>query len=125
MTMKRLILNRIWDRFVCLVKKYMKENDLTQKQMAELIGIQRPHLNNLLNKNPKRQLSAYYVWLFLRRRIFTVTEIYDGQAETERESEFWETADEGSNFKILGKIARLRKKGIEIEKILDQLYPDV
>lgn len=45
--------------------------------------------------------------------------------KTERGEDFWETADEMANYKFLAKIARLRKKGIDIENLLDQLDPEI
>ena len=120
---KRILLDRLLPRFVALCKAYMENEGINQGKLAVRVGIQRSHLNAILNGG--RSLSAYYLHLFVRQGIIGVKQIYDEKPESERESEFWETAEESENFKLLGKLARLRKIGIDIEDILNKLYPEV
>ena len=120
-TMRRLDLNRLQPVFSKLVYAYLQTNDQTQGELAEIVGIQRTHLNLLLSG--KRPLSAYYVFQFIRAGIFTMSEIYDGGADNQREVEFWETASETENIAVLRRIAKLRKRGIDVEGLLDMVDP--
>jgi len=120
---KRILLNRLHAEFVRLIETFTVDNDITQGELAKLVGLQRSHLNALLNGG--RALSAYYIHVFIRQGIISVSEIYDGNSESERETEFWEIARESENFKLLAKLARLRGMGIDIEEILERLYPNI
>ena len=85
-SMKRLDLTRLYERFVSLIA----DKGLTQYELADKAGMNQPNINALLNK--KRPLSAYYLFKFIRRRIISVDDIYDGNAESDREKEFWAIA---------------------------------
>ena len=119
--MRRLILDRLHKRFVSLVEGYMKDADINQGDLALLVRIQRTHLNLLLSG--KRPLSGHYIFQFLRAGIFKVNQIYDGDAKTIREEGFWETASEVENIAILARIAKLRKRGIDVDSLLDMIDP--
>ena len=121
-TMRRLNLKRLQQRFSYLVRSYMQKEDANQGEIADLVGIQRTHLNLLLNG--KRPLSAYYVFQFIRTGVFKMSEIYDGKADTDREKQFWRTASEAENISLLSRIAELRKKGIDIDSLLNMVDPD-
>ena len=121
-TVKRLDLSRLHKRFNQLVRSYVEEMDTTQGEVARLAGIQRSHLNLLLSG--KRPLSAYYIFQFLRAGIFKMSDIYDGKADTEREKQFWDTASEAENIALLSRIAELRRKGIDIDSLLNIVDPD-
>lgn len=124
--MKRLDLNRLSGRFSKLVNKYMRDNDLSQTDIAKLVGMQRTHLNNLLNQSGDRPLTGYYILKFLSKGVFTVKQIYDGKPVDQKESEFWRTAREAENMALLSFIAQIReKKGVDVEAALRSLYPDV
>ena len=90
--MKKLDLTRLYERFVSLINKYIADNGLTQYELADRVDMNQPNINALLNK--KRPLSAYYLFKFIRRRIISVDEIYDENAESDREKEFWAIARE-------------------------------
>lgn len=122
--MKRLDLSRLNFRFTKLVRAYMQDNDMSQKDIAEVVGMQRTHLNALLNQSGERPLTGYYVLKFLSKGIFGVKQIYDGKAKDEKEKDFWKTANEAENIGLLQRIARLREKGIDIDAILDAVDPD-
>lgn len=85
-TMKKLDLTRLYERFVSLIA----DKGLTQYELADRVDMNQPNINALLNK--KRPLSAYYLFKFIRRRIISVDDIYDGNAESDREKEFWAIA---------------------------------
>ena len=123
--MKKINLVRLWDKFIVLVLAYMKENDLTQGQLAKIVGMQRTHINALLNRYHKRPLSGYYLLKFISKGIITVKQIYDSEEETEREEDFWNQAKEAENYKLLAKIARIRKSGTDIDKFLEIHFPNV
>ena len=123
--MKKIIIERLWDRFIFLVKKYLKENQLTQGQLAEIVDMQRSHLCALLNKAPKRKLSVYYLFKFIQKGIIKVSEIYDEKAENKREIDFWKQAREAENMNLLAKIARIREHGTDVEKFLEIHFPGI
>lgn len=124
--MKRLELSRLNNRFSKLVKAYMRDNDLSQKDIAELVGMQRTHLNNLINQSGDRPLTGYYVLKFISRGVFTVKQIYDGKAGDDKEKDFWKTAKEAENLSLLNFIGKVRdQKGVDVEAVLRSLYPDV
>jgi len=121
-SVRRLVLDRLQTKFASLVERYMDENGLNQGELANQIGIQRTHLNLLLSG--KRQLSAYYVFNFIRCGVFKVDQLYDGKSETAREKDFWSTAREAENIALLSRIAKLREKGIDVNGLLDMIDPD-
>ncbi len=119
--MKAINLERLQDRFIDLLSKYMAENDMNQVQIANLVGLQRTHVNALLHH--KRPLSGYYLLKFISKGVIKVSDIYDGKAENGREEDFWATASEAENIKLLMRIAKIRKKGINVETLLDAVDP--
>jgi len=119
---KRLTLERLQDRFMGLIQRHLDENDQTQGELAEQLQMQRTHLNMLLNGT--RPLSAYYVMKCIQRGVFKVADIYDGNATTKREEEFWATASEAENHALLHRIARLRRKGIDVDSYLNIIDPE-
>ena len=94
-SMKKLDLTRLYERFVSLIA----DKGLTQYELADKVDMNQPNINALLNK--KRPLSAYYLFKFIRRRIISVDDIYDGNAESDRENEFWAIAREAENVSML------------------------
>ena len=124
--MKRIDLTRLQPKFQKLVESYMKDKGITQTELASQLGMQRSHLNALLSRNrqAQRKLTAYYLFHFIRRGIMGVSEIYNGDAKESREIDFWETASEAENIALLQKIARLRKKGVDVDKVLDAINGD-
>jgi len=119
---KRIMLDRLQDRFIGLLERYMQDRDLNQEGLANKVGIERSLINKLLNR--KRRLSAYYVMLFIRSGVIHMHQLYDGKAESMAEEDFWQTAPELENYALLRKIARLRKAGIDVEYLLDMVDPD-
>lgn len=118
--MKKIDLTRLYERFVSLIKKYIADKGLMQHELAEMVDMNQPNINALLNK--KRPLTAYYLFKFIRRGIICVDEIYDEKAENDREKEFWAIAKESENVAMLRKIADLRADGIDIDNIIDNLH---
>jgi len=103
----------------------MQENSLSQGQVAKKVDMQRSHLCALLNKDEKRKLSAYYLFKFIREGIIKMSEIYDAGEGESREINFWKQACEAENHTLLGMIAKLRERGIDVEGLLKQMYPDL
>jgi transcriptional regulator with XRE-family HTH domain len=116
---KKLILTRLHPRFSFLMREYIFKHGMTQQALADKVGMQRSHLNALLMGKETRPLSAYYLFKFILKGVIMVTEIYDGAPDSDREADFWDTAKESENIALLKRIARMRKKGYDIEKILD------
>ena len=123
--MKKIIIIRLWDKFIFLIKRYLKENNLTQGQLAEIVDMQRSHLCALLNKSPGRKFSAYYLFKFIQKGIIEVSEIHDEEEENDREVNFWKMATEAENSKLLAKIARIREQGHDVDKFLELHFPGI
>jgi len=123
--MKKIKLTRLWDVFVSLVLGYMSEHGITQQELADKVGMQRSHLNALLNKSENRPLTAYYLLKFIRSGVISVNQIRDNKEDCDREKEFWMQAKESENLKLLGKIARIRALGTDFEKFLEIHFPNV
>lgn len=119
--MKRINLSRLQPIFIKLINKYMAENELSQVQLSNLVGINRPRLNALLNPQSKIQLSAYYLLKFINKGVISVSEIKDEKPVNAREVEFWKSASEAENFALLKKLATARELGIDFEPILDSM----
>ena len=123
--MKKILIARLWDRFIFLVNEYMVKNGLNQAQVAERVDMQRSHLCALLNKDEKRKLSAYYLFKFIKQGIIKVDQIYDAGEVEVREVDFWKQACEAENLGLLSLIAKLRERGIDVEGFLRQMYPEL
>ncbi len=123
--MKKILLLRLWNKFIIIVRKYMHDHNLTQQELADIVDMQRSHLNALLNKASTRPLSAYYLLKFIRKGIIKVHDIQDGKIDSNREADFWDQAKEVENTKLLAKIARIRKKGINVEEFLEIHFPNI
>ena len=124
--MKKIDLTRLSDKFAESVREYISEHDLTQQQVADKVGMQRSHLNALLNKSPNRPLTAYYLLKFIRVGVIKVEQIYDEDEATDREIDFWKQAREAeNNHKLSGKIERIREKGVDFEKFLEIHFPNI
>jgi hypothetical protein len=119
--MKKINISRLQDRFIQLVTAYMQEHGMTQQDLAKTVGIQRTHVNALLNSACDRPLTAYYLWKFIMKGVVKVNDIQDGKGTDGREKDFWEMASEVENIATLKKIAKLRKAGFDIDKHLDFL----
>ena len=123
---KRLNLKRLQKKFIQLVLEYMAKNDLNITELAKLAGLQRSHISNLLNQSADRPLTAYYIQIFIRKGIFKMADIYDGQPESKRESDFWDQVKETDNWELLDFIAKVRKqKKVDLLAVLKSIYPDV
>jgi predicted XRE-type DNA-binding protein len=116
--MKRIELVRLQSKFSLLVSAYLQDNKLTQAELAERVGIQRGHLNELITSQ-SRKLSAYYLMKFIQEGIIKVSEINDGKPLNEREEMFWDQANEAENYDTLKQIAELRKFGGNVKEIIN------
>ena len=114
---KRIDVSRLQGQFVKVVKQYMSKHDLTQQELADRIGMERTHINALLNG--KRKLSTYYIWLFIRGGVLKASDIDDGNPESKGEEEFWQTAKEAENTSTLRRIVQLREQGVDVDALLD------
>jgi len=123
--MKKINITRLWDIFISLIKSYMSEHGMTQQDMADKVGMQRSHLNALLNKSDGRPLTAYYLLKFIKEGVIKVDQIRDGKEEKAHEKEFWMQAKEAENLELLGKIARIRAEGVDFKKFLEIHFPNV
>lgn len=94
---------------------------MNQQELARLVGLQRSHVNALINSASDRPLTAYYLWKFIVKGVVKVSQIQDNVEVNGRERDFWEMASEAENIATLKKIARLRKAGFDIDKHLDFL----
>ena len=121
--MKKLDLSRLHGRFVKLIEKYQTTHDVTQQDLAKMVGIQKTHFNAILRKAPNRPLTGYYILRFIGAGIFSMDDIYDGKAKSEAELEFWEMAKVAGNHALIARIVRLQKQGINVEALLDAVDP--
>jgi hypothetical protein len=121
--MKKILLTRLQTKFIKLVQEYLRKTDMSQGALAGIVGMQRSHLNALLHGH--RPLSAYYLLKFTRKGIFAVKAIKDEKADSLREYDFWEMAEESENIDFLKRVAKLRKRGIDIVALAKQLDTDV
>jgi len=121
--MKAINLERLQAKFVALIEKYMKENNLDQGDLAERVGIQASHMNSLLRG--KRNLTAYYLGLFFGKGVLNVSQIYDNSPATERERQWWDAQSflERQHHAVR-RLMRLEEKGVDINKLLDSLAPE-
>ena len=119
--MKKINICRLQEKFAKLVNDYLADNQINQEQLAKLVGLQRSHVNALLNLSPTRPLTAYYLWKFIVKGVVKVKDIKDDANINGREKEFWDMASEAENIATLKKIAALRRAGFDIDKHLDFL----
>ena len=123
--MKKIKLIRLWDKFITLALAYMSDHGITQQELADMVGMQRSHLNALLNRSDGRPFTAYYLLKFIRAGVISVAQIRDNNEDCDREKEFWMQAKESENLKLLGKIARIRALGTDFENFLEIHFPNV
>ena len=119
---KRIDLSRLQSKFQSLITAYMVRNGLSQKQLAQRVGIKGPHLSNLMTGNG-RGLTATYLIPFIQKGVIMVDQINDGQATNPAEKEMWNVARELENPGAIRRIISLREKGFDIDKhlrILDE-----
>jgi len=114
---KRVDLSHVQRKFILIVRDYLTKNKLTQKELAHKIQLDQGHLSSLLAG--KRKLSAYYLTKFIRGGVMKVEEIYDGTSKSKMEEEFWKSATELQNFKLLATVVRAREMGIDVEMLLN------
>ena len=86
---KRIDFSRLHDRFIVLVNTYMQREQKTQQEVAELIGVNRPHLCLVLNKNQSRPLTRIMIEKCVQMGVFMVQDIYDEKPLTADEAHFW------------------------------------
>jgi hypothetical protein len=92
--MRRINLERLQPNFKVLVTRYLRKNKMKKVSLSWAVGIPRQHLSNLLSPVRSRKLSAYYVFKFITRNVFSVRQIYDHRPESQREARFWKVAKE-------------------------------
>ena len=86
----RIDFSRLHDRFIALIHKELKPvGEMTQQEFADKIGVNRTHLNLVLNKNPQRPLTRVMIEKCVEKGIFNVDQIYDGKATSKEEIDFW------------------------------------
>lgn len=116
---KKLDLKRLQPKFIAIVTHHMERNNIDQKTLARKLELNEGVLSNLLNR--KRPLTANYLMPFFFRGIIMPEEIMDGQANSDREKEFWDAARLCHRFGMLRKIVALEGKGVNVEAVLDGL----
>ena len=115
--MKKILIPRLQPRFIELVLDYKSHHNIDQKVIAKRVGIPASHISAL--KKGKRILSASYILKFIIKGILRIDDIYDGNAESDRELEFWEFAKLIEAKPLLEKIAYAQKLGLDIDTFLD------
>lgn len=117
-----ILLIRLQPAFIEIYRKLEKQyllkhgRRLTQKRVAEFIGIKEANLSDLLNS--KRPLSAHYVWKFIIRGVFSMKDIWDGKYDNEKEREFWETVKDLESGSLVGNIREARKQQIDPDELI-------
>ena len=115
----RLNLNRLSDRFAYLIRQYLLERDLSQKELSDIVNMENTHLNNLLTGS--RSLSANYLHPFLTKGIILVKDIYDNKPESDREIEFWKYAEQVQDKEMLDPLLEILKNGYSREEVIEIL----
>jgi len=121
--MKKIMLTRVQPKFVQLVRAIMDSQNLTQKQLAQILDIPEPNLSNLMKIDPdtglyKRKLSNTYLSPFFKKRLIKVPEIFDGKPETDRETRYWKSARVIQDDEMADLIADLEDDGVDVKAML-------
>lgn len=116
--MKKINISRLQPRFSEILIRYMEDHQMNQQQLAKFVGIQRSHLNALLNGSPDRPLTAYYLWKFILKGIVKVAQIKDDADVNGREKDFWEMASEAQNTSTIKTLTALRRLGFPVDEHL-------
>ena len=117
--MKKIMLVRLQPKFITLVNTYKKSHNVNQKGVANLVDMDQSHLSNLMKY--KRKLSANYIWPFLMKGVFRMSDIYDGKPESNREKNFWVGAKFFENRYVLEKIGEAKENGLTDEILVAYL----
>lgn len=113
---KKIPLDRIQNSFIHLTNRYMKEHDLSQKELAKIVKIPASCLSQYMTKN--RKISAQTIYPFLIKEVFLVNEIYDNKPDSKREEEFWAIASLRQKKGLLRAILDVQEIGDDPETIL-------
>ena len=110
MGMNKIMLTRLQPRFVELIQKYMKANEINQTELGNLVGLSHTRISNLITRGVdgcyRRGLSANYLMKFIYRGIIMKDELYDGKFDSPREKEFWDIVQVIETTELQRKIAK-------------------
>ena len=117
--MKRLNLSYLQKIVAELLIKYQGKHGLSQQELADIIGIQRSHLNALINGG--RTLTGYYLHFMISRGVISLTQIQEhiNDEMSEREKQYWAEIEIVDNHALIAKLAKLKKVGFDIEGYID------
>ena len=120
---KRTNMNKFLSQFKILVEAYLSRRNISSTKLADMIGIDKSHLSNLLTG--KRVLSAHYLAKFIMGGIFTVDDLTKGQdviADTAGEKRFWSMAKAFECGTTLEKIATMKSWGVDVDAKIDRMF---
>jgi transcriptional regulator with XRE-family HTH domain len=114
---KRKLQTDLQESFVSAVRKYLKEEDVNQKQLAKRLGMRESLLSELLGG--KRPLSRYYIDYFHRKGVVVVGDLYNGEPVNDEQDAFWKELKKREELYMV--VERLKKKGIDGLRVLKSL----
>lgn len=87
LSMKRIDLSKYQPQVATLLREFMTEHKVRQQKLADIIGIQRSHLNAIINGG--RKLSALYMMFILQSEVILKNYIELDPDMPEDEQAFW------------------------------------
>jgi hypothetical protein len=83
---------RLEGRFIVLCWEWMGKNRAKPVDLARELKIHASRLYELLNEDPKkrRPLTMFWVAIFIKKGVLTVSQLYDEKPDTQEEREEWD-----------------------------------
>jgi len=97
----------------------MGENQASKKDLADKVGVAHPRITELLKD--RRQLSMYYIELFIKKGVFMVDDIFDGTPETPEEREAWDYLKLIEDKQLMEDILKAYKGGLKRDSLREIL----
>ena len=97
----------------------MGENQASKKDLADKVGVAHPRITELLKD--RRQLSMYYIELFIKKGVFMVDGIFDGTPETPEEKEAWDYLQLIEDKQLMEDILKAYKGGLKRDSLREIL----
>lgn len=116
--MKNIKVPRLQDKFIDLIRWYMYKDQVNIVQLAELAKTDHSRISELMHK--RRVLSTHYVAKFIRKGVFTVDEILNGDTYEMKadEKDTWDALRAMEDTEIQDAMAKALNNGLPREAIL-------
>jgi len=113
---KYMDLSRLQVRFQDLLIAYREKTDKEWKEIAAEVGIKSTRLSELLHGNKK--LSGVYLEPFIWEGIIKMSDIYDGNAQSQKEKVFWKRMSRAERADLLDVIIQLEEAGLDVKRVM-------